>query len=204
MSDQNGQEGQSAPGTHPLVRAERARTSAPQCVVSTTVFQLEDVLTTQVADALLERILAQIGPLDRDGGVFGVEIPELTGALEQLIPMAGELFDADDLAGKMETQLLVHTNGRHSLPQVEQGQAAISFDYFLCRRPREFTGGQLRIYDQALSGGRTECAASFRDIHPLHDTLVMYPATAWREVTLIHCPSEDPSCGRFAIHGQLK
>ncbi|MGW2663640.1 hypothetical protein ACWCW7_21980 [Nocardia tengchongensis] len=182
------------------------RSGAATPVLSTPFVYLEDVLTTAGADALLHSALDSIGPLDADGTVTELDVPELRAELARLSPVAQQVLGISLASGELRSAIMVHPHGRHMPPMqdVHPGETeAIAFSYFLHRRPRMFRGGGLRIFDTVVRNGQPSCAATYRRIAPEHDTLVIYPADAWNQVELVECTSEDPSEGRIAIQGWL-
>jgi Rps23 Pro-64 3,4-dihydroxylase Tpa1-like proline 4-hydroxylase len=185
-------------------------TGTPTPTVATPVFWIEDVLGAVVGDGLLRRVSDAARQAVRDNGraSLRLEVPELAGALARVTPVVQEVLGTGDLAGNVEYAITVHGGGEHTALRTDArpgglAPGQVSFDYFLCRRPSGFSGGELRIFDMSLRGEREECARTFRDIYPDHDTMVIYPATSWYEVRLVQCASGLAEDSRFAFHGWI-
>lgn len=182
----------------------------------------EDVLGAAVADRLFERVHELWWPLQcaaggRDGesGVPGVArdfegfpVPELAEALISLMPLAQTVLGVEVHRGTVRYSFTSHANGDSGglRADAESGlpdQWVMSFAYFLHRRPRAFSGGQLRIYDTVVRQGRAVCASTFRDLQPDHDLLVFFPSVAPYEIRPVRCRSRRVVDGRFAIHGGI-
>jgi Rps23 Pro-64 3,4-dihydroxylase Tpa1-like proline 4-hydroxylase len=65
--------------------------------------------------------------------------------------------------------------------------------YYFHRRPRAFTGGELRLY--AIGD-----PDRFVDIEPTHNTLLVFPSWAPHEVRPVSCPTGQFMDSRFAIN----
>ena len=66
--------------------------------------------------------------------------------------------------------------------------------YYFYRKPKAFTGGQLRLY--GLGAHATNCIS---EIEPRFDRAVFFPSWFPHEVLPVHCNSGAFSDGRFAI-----
>jgi len=75
------------------------------------------------------------------------------------------------------------------------------FIYYFEFPPRRFSGGELILFDRDPDSLLP--TASFTNLAPVHNTLVIIPANTWHEVLPIHCPSEDWLAGRFTLSGWI-
>ena len=73
-------------------------------------------------------------------------------------------------------------------------QRVVTMVHYFHRRPKAFTGGQLRLY--GLGAHATDCIA---EIEPRFDRAVLFPSWFPHEVLPVHCNSGAFSDGRFAI-----
>ncbi|MFI8008486.1 2OG-Fe(II) oxygenase [Streptomyces sp. NPDC086010] len=189
---------------------------SPTIVVQTPFLRLENFLGTRRADALLGYALTR-----QSDFVPGTVMDPLTGQLSskgrrsQVLPVHSAVFSqhladslplAQDLLGvraeltRSTSTLTAHGDdgyfGIHTdATKVEDPAQALSAIYYLHKRPRGFQGGQLRLYDTAVRDGRAQRAETYRTIEPDHDTLVIFPSSAYHEVLASTCPS-----GQFADH----
>lgn len=79
---------------------------------------------------------------------------------------------------------------------------AISFVYFFHTEPREFYGGELRIYDNRRVHGIAH-ADSSQLLSPRQDTLVIFPSDLPHELLPVRVPTKKFSDGRFTINGWI-
>lgn len=79
--------------------------------------------------------------------------------------------------------------------KVADPATAITAVYFMHRRPRGFSGGQLRFYDTVVRDGLARPGNACQAVEPAHDSIDFFPSSAFHEVGAAHCPS-----GRFADH----
>jgi len=75
--------------------------------------------------------------------------------------------------------------------------------YYFFREPKEFSGGNLRLYDTVEYGGQRRRAESFQEIEPVSNRLVVFTSTTFHELRPIHCPSKDFENSRFAVTSWL-
>lgn len=104
----------------------------------------------------------------------------------------------------IERQLTVHGDGDHFTLHVDDGgpavaQREISAVYYFNRTPQRYTGGQLRLSDAVDTGGHREPAATFTELEPSDNTLVVFRSDAHHEVRPVHVPGNDFADRRFTI-----
>lgn len=78
----------------------------------------------------------------------------------------------------------------------------ISFVYFFHTEPREFYGGELRIYDNRRVRGIAH-ADSSQMLSPRQDTLVIFPSDLPHELLPVRVPTKKFSDGRFTVNGWI-
>lgn len=115
-------------------------------------------------------------------------------------PELNRLFGGGVLTPQqVEIELVAHGDGafftRHKDTLMSTGLEAlprrVTMVYYFHRRPKAFSGGQLRYY--SLAG------EAYFDIEPDHDVMVSFPSWAPHSVERISCPSDDFADQRFAI-----
>jgi SM-20-related protein len=103
---------------------------------------------------------------------------------------------------QLELQLVAHGDGAfykrhidtHTVPDRDSIRV-LSGVYYFHSHPKAFTGGALRLYatgDPAM--------ATFVDIEPEHNTLLVFPSWIIHEVMPVSCPSHRFADSRFAIN----
>ena len=68
--------------------------------------------------------------------------------------------------------------------------------YYLHRRPKPFSGGDLLLHDGPK-------ADTFTRLEPLDNSLVVFPAISWHEVTVVEGDPDDFGKGRFSVNAAL-
>jgi SM-20-related protein len=85
--------------------------------------------------------------------------------------------------------------------QEEIATREITFVYFFHREPREFRGGELRIYDSRWENGGYVPTHNYRSIVPQQNQLVLFPSALAHEITPVECPSGTFASSRFTVNG---
>lgn len=200
----------------------------PAVTLATPVCRFEDFLGAAAADRLLEdacgalseHLAADRGPDARISVGWRspervLRAPGLAEAVRSVSAVVQDMLGVAAPSGRLGYEFVARNHqaaeGRESegisracvdLAGVENDRA-VSFVYTLHRRPREFTGGALRIHDTTVRDGFPACAESFREIRPDHDTLTFFPASAWRRVQWVSCPMGRLMDGHFSFEGWL-
>lgn len=99
----------------------------------------------------------------------------------------------------LEIQLTSHNDGEyyhwHTDSGTEETRArVVTFVYYFHRQPRQFSGGELVLYNEA--GGE--------EIEPVHDRLVMFNSRMKHEVKAVSCPSKQFEFSRFTLNGWVR
>jgi len=77
----------------------------------------------------------------------------------------------------------------------------ITFVYFFHREPKQFRGGELRIYDSRLENGAYVPTRNYRAIVPEQNQLVIFPSLLAHEITAVECPTRAFADSRFTVNG---
>jgi SM-20-related protein len=75
----------------------------------------------------------------------------------------------------------------------------LTFVYFFHREPRQFEGGELRLYGPE-GNSRAE---SHQAITPQQNQIVFFPCSVTHEITTVECPSQAFADSRFTLNGWL-
>ncbi|MFE6847254.1 2OG-Fe(II) oxygenase [Streptomyces sp. NPDC057686] len=133
----------------------------------------------------------------------------LESALAHFLPVVETILGVQAREKRVECQATVHQDGDYFRRHLDVGEGStatrlISFIYYLHRSPRPFTGGQLRVYDTLATPEAVHAAASFRDIEPVHNSIVFFPsAGVFHEVLPVTCPSRRAEDGRISCNGWI-
>ncbi len=77
----------------------------------------------------------------------------------------------------------------------------ITFVYFFHREPKQFSGGELRIYDSRRENDNYVPTANYRAIVPEQNQLVLFASGLSHEITPVDCPSGQFADSRFTVNG---
>ena len=77
----------------------------------------------------------------------------------------------------------------------------ITFVYFFHREPKQFSGGELRIYDSRRENDNLVPTANYRTIVPEQNQLVLFASGLSHEITPVDCPSGQFADSRFTVNG---
>ena len=115
----------------------------------------------------------------------------------------------------IELQMAAHPDGAHFTPHLDipigpnrrtLGAAdgddrIISAVYYFYRKPKAFTGGELRLYRFGAPHDQPQAdPANYVDIEPVQNSVVAFPSWVTHEVRPVHCPSGAFRDYRFAVN----
>lgn len=93
-----------------------------------------------------------------------------------------------------------HTDAGHDGPIKRQ----LTYVYYFNREPKAFTGGELRIYDDAVRDGKLSSTDSFQIVEPRHNSIVFFQAAIMHEVRPVSVPSKNFRDARFTVNGWVE
>jgi len=109
--------------------------------------------------------------------------------------------------GRIECQVTASTDSSYFKVHADSGKSEIdatrelTYVYYFNREPKAFTGGELRVYDDAIRNDKLVRTDSFRAIEPLNNSIVFFNAAIMHEVTQVQVPSQDFRDSRFTVNG---
>ncbi|HEY1463679.1 MAG TPA: 2OG-Fe(II) oxygenase [Terriglobales bacterium] len=109
----------------------------------------------------------------------------------------------------IEAQITASNDGDYFRSHSDNGheetvKREITFVYFFHREPKNFTGGELRVYDSRIENGVYVKAEHFRSISPRQNQLVVFPSSLTHEITRVECSSRAFADSRFTVNGWFR
>ncbi|MBD2163756.1 2OG-Fe(II) oxygenase [Calothrix membranacea FACHB-236] len=106
----------------------------------------------------------------------------------------------------IESQLTAHNDGNYFKIHNDNGSPEtsfreITFVYYFYREPKQFSGGELLIYDSKIINNFYVNSESFTTIEPRNNSIVFFLSRYMHEVLLVNCPSNVFADSRFTING---
>jgi len=166
-------------------------------------FRISEVISPGVPGDTIDfehrrsRVLMDIGA---QGNAVAERVRSL---LPRLLPrLSHDPFTVRDL----ETQITASNDGDFFRWHNDNGSEAVAkrevtFVYFFHREPRQFRGGELRIYDSLLDVDQYVPSQNYRTIVPQQNQLVVFNSSLAHEITAIECPSRAFADSRFTVNG---
>jgi Rps23 Pro-64 3,4-dihydroxylase Tpa1-like proline 4-hydroxylase len=184
-----------------------------------------DVLTAEEQQTLIDFLRAH-----EDGMTASTIYPpdELQGVKDTSTRRSRTLFDLEDIwpilerwleallphirrelglgwfeLEQLEHQLTVHGDGdffsRHADGAADDHRA-ITFVYYFNCEPKQFSGGQLRLYE-ASDDVASEDIEEFVEIEPTNNSIVLFPSWLHHEVAPVHSEVPGLEGSRFTLNG---
>jgi len=75
----------------------------------------------------------------------------------------------------------------------------LSCIYYIHRRPRGFSGGELRLYDAIETESQKSAAETFEVVEPVSNRMVVFRSDELHEAMPVRCPSGQFADSRFAV-----
>jgi SM-20-related protein len=187
-----------------------------------------DVLGSQAVASLLDHVFARQGDfrpkvlrnretgknrVDRErlDGVYLSEVGAceavVAGFVRSIAPRAIMEFGLNEPNAELrECEISAYGDGGHFCAHIDTDERLgrvriLSCVYYFALTPRRFCGGELRLYGfPILSAEGRSATASFVDVTPETDTLVVFPSWLRHEVRPVRVPSRAWTDSRFTIN----
>jgi Rps23 Pro-64 3,4-dihydroxylase Tpa1-like proline 4-hydroxylase len=130
--------------------------------------------------------------------------------IKSVLPQVLEKLGMDEFTIRdVEAQITASNDGDFFHLHDDNGSEGVAarqltFVYFFHREPRQFEGGELRIHDAHLKGGRSICDGTYRTIVPRQNQIVFFPCELQHEITAVECRSQQFADSRFTLNGWLR
>jgi SM-20-related protein len=129
--------------------------------------------------------------------------------LQQILPdiiqkLCESVFDV----GKIEAQITSHNDGNYYMIHNDNGSPdtysrELTFVYYFYQEPKQFSGGELLIYDSKIENNFYVNAETFKTVEPLNNSIVFFLSRYLHEVKPVICPSQAFTDSRFTINGWI-
>lgn len=217
------------PGLSPSARSALKGLAVPGPPVGAPRYHLQHGVLGDEADNLLDRVVGRQGDFfENEPGRMAyrhgwalADVPELTGPVAAFVQPRLDVWCrqfgvdiGDARAGTAlelsDTAVTAFLDGDFIGPHIDDGRGSrpngrvLSFVYWLHRRPRAFTGGELRLCGWDLHDDRLIPAPPAVDLEPDHDTLVVFPSSTMHEVFPVHSESTRFGDARFTVTGFVR
>jgi predicted 2-oxoglutarate/Fe(II)-dependent dioxygenase YbiX len=106
--------------------------------------------------------------------------------------------------GQIERQMAAHRQGDFFNRHNDSGDALVADRrvtcvYYFHGQPKRFSGGDLKLYDQLVRGGRVEAGTGHVVVVPEDNTAVFFASSTPHEVCPVSQDSADFAASRFSI-----
>lgn len=110
---------------------------------------------------------------------------------------------------QIESQLTSHNDGNYYKIHNDNGSPAtatreLTYVYYFYREPKNFSGGELVIYDSKVENNFYVSAESFKTVEPRNNSIVFFLSRYMHEVLPVNCPSKSFADSRFTINGWVR
>ncbi|MEB3282956.1 MAG: 2OG-Fe(II) oxygenase [Lyngbya sp.] len=110
---------------------------------------------------------------------------------------------------QVEMQLTAHNDGCFYKIHNDSGSEktytrTITYVYYFHQEPKQFSGGELRLYETELKNGSAISHGKYKTIEPRNNSIVFFDSRCKHEVMPVRCPSRRFEHGRFTLNGWLR
>lgn len=166
-------------------------------------FQVSEVVSPGVRGGLVDyehrrsRVLSNLG---RPGESL---VERVRACLPRILP---RLHRQPFPISRVEAQITASNDGDFFRWHCDDGQEEIAsreitFVYFFHCEPKQFRGGELRIYDSRRENGGYVPTENYRTIVPRQNQIVFFPSSLAHEITPVECQSRTFTGSRFTLNG---
>jgi Rps23 Pro-64 3,4-dihydroxylase Tpa1-like proline 4-hydroxylase len=110
---------------------------------------------------------------------------------------------------QVEMQLTAHNDGCFYKIHNDSGSEktatrTLTYVYYFHQEPKNFSGGELRLYETELKAGVATTNGQYKTIEPKNNSIVFFDSRCKHEVMPVKCPSQKFEDGRFTLNGWLR
>lgn len=143
-------------------------------------------------------------------GISPEDIQRLSRYIREGLPsVLKQLQMAEFPVGNIEAQITAHGDGHYYKIHQDNGTPdlalrQLTYVYYFYREPKQFSGGELKIYDDQVEDDRSVKADSFHIIEPRNNSIVFFPSHYLHEVLPVSCSSPSFADSRFTLNGWVR
>lgn len=199
------EQGHGASIRHPIVQMDGFLSGAEVAWLLELVFAAERrFVPSQVSDRKQDyrQSLAMPAPDE----LRRVMVDKIKAVMPQVMP---QLRLGQFAVGEIDCQVTANVDGSFFKMHTDAGvnetyKRQYTYVYYFNREPKGFSGGELRIYDDTLRGGKLAATESFQTVEPRHNSVVFFQAAIMHEVMPVHVPSKQFRDSRFTVNGWIE
>jgi Rps23 Pro-64 3,4-dihydroxylase Tpa1-like proline 4-hydroxylase len=166
-------------------------------------FQLSEVISPGVTGGIVDHEYRRSRVLLNLGSHRAVVVNRIQSCWPRIL---SRLEHATFVASEVEVQITASNDGDffrwHSDNSHEvNAPREITFVYFFHREPKNFRGGELRIYDSRWENGAYVPMENYRTVVPQQNQMVLFASSLAHEITPVECSSQAFADSRFTVNG---
>lgn len=109
----------------------------------------------------------------------------------------------------VEMQMTAHNDGDFYKVHTDAGSEQtktreLTYVYYFYQEPKQFSGGELKIYDTEMQGKKIIQKENSKVIEPRNNSIVFFNSRCKHEVLPISCSSNEFQASRFTLNGWLR
>lgn len=110
---------------------------------------------------------------------------------------------------RVEMQMTAHNDGCFYKVHTDAGSEKtkdrqLTYVYYFYQKPKQFSGGELKIYDTELRNSSFQQKENSQTIEPRNNSIVFFNSRCKHEVLPITCPTQNFQHSRFTLNGWLR
>lgn len=107
---------------------------------------------------------------------------------------------------QIEMQMTAHNDGNFYKIHNDSGSditntRTLTYVYYFYQEPKQFSGGELQLYDTVFSNHHPIAQTPNQLIQPENNSLVFFPSICQHEVLPVRCASQQFQHSRFTLNG---
>ncbi|MEL7244631.1 MAG: 2OG-Fe(II) oxygenase [Cyanobacteria bacterium J06643_5] len=129
--------------------------------------------------------------------------------LEQFPSLINQLQHPEFSVSHVEMQMTAHNDGAFYKAHTDAGSEKtktreLTYVYYFYQEPKQFSGGELKIYDTEVQGKKVIQKENSQVIEPRNNSIVFFNSRCKHEVLPISCSSNEFKASRFTLNGWLR
>lgn len=129
--------------------------------------------------------------------------------LETFPSLINKLKHPEFSVSHVEMQMTAHNDGAFYKAHTDAGSEKtktreLTYVYYFYQEPKQFSGGELKIYDTQMQGKKFIQKENSKVIEPRNNSIVFFNSRCKHEVLPISCDSNEFKASRFTLNGWLR